>query len=395
MSEAVRATLIEEYKKKIDEFKAENLADIQNKVYSRELILLMREINKNFHFIPCPLSEHELKRIGIHPSQKNTSPKITHEYKKKLQDRRGRRSFKNKIPRKTIKPNPTFPSIYQEGSAEAKIEKVKKDVRCLLNKLILSNFVEISAEIINKCNWEDKFIMNAIAELVFNKAIHEPMFIKIYADLCLALHEAEKNSEKENSEFYFHRAIIRSSQQNFVATAFPYNDDKQIEDGIGILKFISSLYQNKLLNFKIIENCIAILIRNAENSDNEREVMLEYAIILMKTVGPLLIQRKEEASKLDGCISYVENHKRMVSNRIKFMIIDLMEARDKKWSDKTGNDGAFECFVPYFNQAHIGYETPGYPRMQFYSPRHEGTRFNIPKCKSKVKQISYPSRLKT
>uniref|UniRef100_A0A914PXU8 MIF4G domain-containing protein n=1 Tax=Panagrolaimus davidi TaxID=227884 RepID=A0A914PXU8_9BILA len=156
-------------------------------------------------------------------------------------------------------------------------------------------------------------------------------------------------------------------------------------------RFISFLYQNKLLNFKIIENCIVILIRNAENSDNESELMLEYAIILMKTVGPLLIQRKEEATKLGGYISYIENHKRMVSNRIKFMIIDLMEARDKKWSDKTGNDGAFECFVPYFNQAHISYETSGYPRMQFYSPRHEGIRFNIPNCKSEVRRIPYSS----
>uniref|UniRef100_A0A914PCD3 Uncharacterized protein n=1 Tax=Panagrolaimus davidi TaxID=227884 RepID=A0A914PCD3_9BILA len=63
----VRAVLIKEYEKKVDEFvcKPENLTNLQNKIYSRELILLLREINKNFHLVPCPLSEDELKRIGI------------------------------------------------------------------------------------------------------------------------------------------------------------------------------------------------------------------------------------------------------------------------------------------------------------------------------------------
>uniref|UniRef100_A0AC35FQT1 Uncharacterized protein n=1 Tax=Panagrolaimus sp. PS1159 TaxID=55785 RepID=A0AC35FQT1_9BILA len=64
---SARAVLIKEYEKKIEEFlrKPENLADIQNRIYSRELILLLRRINKNLHLVPCPLSEVELKRIGI------------------------------------------------------------------------------------------------------------------------------------------------------------------------------------------------------------------------------------------------------------------------------------------------------------------------------------------
>uniref|UniRef100_A0A914PKL0 MIF4G domain-containing protein n=1 Tax=Panagrolaimus davidi TaxID=227884 RepID=A0A914PKL0_9BILA len=245
MSEAVenRATLIKEYEKKIDEFvcKPENLADFKNKVYSRELILLLREINK--------------------------------------------------------------------------------------------------AKIIDKCNWEDKFAIDAIGELIVNKAIHESMFIEIYTDLCLVLHKAEENSEKENSELYFYRTINRNAQKSFEAIA--YNDDKKNGDRkllmIGILKFISHLYRVKLLNYKIIENCIVLLIRNAEDYDYEKDLMVEYSITFMETVGPLLIQRKEDKLNLrhlGGYVTYLERMKGIVSNRIKFMIIDLVEARDKKWSDK-------------------------------------------------------------
>uniref|UniRef100_A0A914QDA5 CDT1 Geminin-binding domain-containing protein n=1 Tax=Panagrolaimus davidi TaxID=227884 RepID=A0A914QDA5_9BILA len=73
LPKSVQAVLIKEYEKKIVEFisKPENVADLRKKIYSRELILLLREINKNFHLVPCPLSEVELKRIGIDFSEQN------------------------------------------------------------------------------------------------------------------------------------------------------------------------------------------------------------------------------------------------------------------------------------------------------------------------------------
>uniref|UniRef100_A0AC35FR55 Uncharacterized protein n=1 Tax=Panagrolaimus sp. PS1159 TaxID=55785 RepID=A0AC35FR55_9BILA len=82
-----RKTLIEKHKKKFEEFirVPQNLADIHNGIYSRELILLLREINKNFHLVPCPLSEIELKRIGIDRSTMPPSLPVKYYYKSTFQ----------------------------------------------------------------------------------------------------------------------------------------------------------------------------------------------------------------------------------------------------------------------------------------------------------------------
>uniref|UniRef100_A0AC35FU30 MIF4G domain-containing protein n=1 Tax=Panagrolaimus sp. PS1159 TaxID=55785 RepID=A0AC35FU30_9BILA len=103
---------------------------------------------------------------------------------------------------------------------------------------------------------------------------------------------------------------------------------------LGTIRFISHLFRISFLSNKIIENCIIILIRNAENADYDKELMTEYAVDLMKHVGPHLTHRKEEITKLNGYVSYLEKFKPLVSNRVKFMIIDLVELRDKKWVKK-------------------------------------------------------------
>uniref|UniRef100_A0AC34FLS9 MIF4G domain-containing protein n=1 Tax=Panagrolaimus sp. ES5 TaxID=591445 RepID=A0AC34FLS9_9BILA len=165
----------------------------------------------------------------------------------------------------------------------------------------------------------------------------------------------------------FHGAIIRKCQSSFETTALSQfqetankiqneiKEEEQKEDKdekkltelndrledlqvkekrrmLGTIKFISHLFRIGLLNYKIIENCIVILIRNAEQDSSE--LMAEYAVDLMKHVGPYIVQRKEDTSKLDGYVTYLDKFKPTVSNRVKFMIIDLAELRDKKWMKK-------------------------------------------------------------
>uniref|UniRef100_A0A914Z0Q1 MIF4G domain-containing protein n=1 Tax=Panagrolaimus superbus TaxID=310955 RepID=A0A914Z0Q1_9BILA len=101
---------------------------------------------------------------------------------------------------------------------------------------------------------------------------------------------------------------------------------------LSTIKFMSHLFRIELLNYKIIENCIVILIRNAEQSGSE--LMTEYAVELMKHGGPFIVERKEDTSKLDGYVTYLDKLKSSVSNRVKFMIMDLTDLRDKKWVDK-------------------------------------------------------------
>uniref|UniRef100_A0A914Y4V3 Uncharacterized protein n=1 Tax=Panagrolaimus superbus TaxID=310955 RepID=A0A914Y4V3_9BILA len=92
---------------------------------------------------------------------------------------------------------------------------------------------------------------------------------------------------------------------------------------------MSHLYRVGLLNYNIIQNSVIILIRNAKES--ESELMIEYAVTLMKHVGPFIVQRKEDINKFNGYVTYLQKFKEAASDQIKFSIDELTEFRDRKW----------------------------------------------------------------
>uniref|UniRef100_A0A914ZAL1 Uncharacterized protein n=1 Tax=Panagrolaimus superbus TaxID=310955 RepID=A0A914ZAL1_9BILA len=78
-----------EYERKLDEFvkSPEILEELSIKVYNRKLMQLLREIIRDFNTVPCPLSEQELKRIGIDRTTMPQPANVSH--KSKYQGGRG------------------------------------------------------------------------------------------------------------------------------------------------------------------------------------------------------------------------------------------------------------------------------------------------------------------
>uniref|UniRef100_A0AC35FR62 Uncharacterized protein n=1 Tax=Panagrolaimus sp. PS1159 TaxID=55785 RepID=A0AC35FR62_9BILA len=190
-----------------------------------------------------------------------------------------------------------------------------------------NNYDAISVEIINKCDWKNEKMIAAIVELILNKAFDESMLIAgLYVNLFLALNYAEEASEADNFKHHFHREIIQTLQR-FFEEIISKNFDGNILDVdlkyrmIGIFKVISLLFKVSMINFKFIEDCMAIFIYGAENYNIE--LMIEYAAILIKLIRPILVQKKEDTSKMDGYIDQLGKFKDAFSNRIKIMIGDL------------------------------------------------------------------------
>uniref|UniRef100_A0A914QK33 MIF4G domain-containing protein n=1 Tax=Panagrolaimus davidi TaxID=227884 RepID=A0A914QK33_9BILA len=228
---------------------------------------------------------------------------------------------------------------------------------------LIDKLTQATTELIHKKITEIPYnqisqIFPTMAEILFEKAVNDHHFVEMCADLCKIVYEVEKKNEGAEVKHIFSRAIIQKCQSSFEGRALldhqkpiaeiqkQFEEEKRNETElavlnenekqrmIGIIKFISHLYRVKLLNYKIIENCIVILIRNAENSDNERELMLEYAIVFIETVGTILLQRKEDKLNLLSLgvyITFLERMKGIVPNRIKFMIDNLIKLRDQKW----------------------------------------------------------------
>uniref|UniRef100_A0AC35FSP7 MIF4G domain-containing protein n=1 Tax=Panagrolaimus sp. PS1159 TaxID=55785 RepID=A0AC35FSP7_9BILA len=116
-------------------------------------------------------------------------------------------------------PDAWKPNVMNSGnnvdlaSVEARIAKVRKEVRGLLNKITLTTYADLTVEMINKCVWKDEDTLPTVVELIFIKAVEEPTFVGLYSDLCYALHKSEQTMKGASHRPRFFCAIIRKCQR--------------------------------------------------------------------------------------------------------------------------------------------------------------------------------------
>uniref|UniRef100_A0AC34QT26 MIF4G domain-containing protein n=1 Tax=Panagrolaimus sp. JU765 TaxID=591449 RepID=A0AC34QT26_9BILA len=398
-----KTALLAEYEQKMDEYKScpENVAKLDKQMYERDLVELIREIIKNFNVVKCPLSDDQLKAFQIDRTLPQSTPVVFHG-KSKYQSGRGdnfnpswaqnnkpnikmyqgRPSADNrKKQRVSVIARPSIqrpkvqklergkgawvPTSLKGSEAEQdRIEKVRKDIRGLLNKITPSTYHDLSVEFINKKVYQDQESLPTVVELIFTKAVEEPTFVGIYSDLCRLQHEAElKISGGKN----FYETIIRKCQLVFEGTQktsslqaienveekLKAEEDpkkrealqedladckgKQKRYMLGTIKFISHLYRIRLLHWKIIDFCLKSLLQSAKKENDELSV--ECFLNLLESVGLFMHGQGQEIDvkqmkELDGFFNYIISFKATVSNRVKFMIMDLEDLRHKGWKGK-------------------------------------------------------------
>uniref|UniRef100_A0A914P948 MIF4G domain-containing protein n=1 Tax=Panagrolaimus davidi TaxID=227884 RepID=A0A914P948_9BILA len=322
-----RDVLLEEYEKKIDEF-------------------ISKPENLNFHLVSCPLSEDELKKIGIDRSTIYTP--LSRGRGGNVNAYWGRNSiFIQKKPSSI----PLIKAPINEYKDAQELTDLIHNFRNLIDKLSPSTFELIRKKITEIPYNQISQILPTIAEILFEKAVNDHLFAEVCANLCKIVYIIEMKNKGAEVKSVFCGAIIGKCQSSFEGPLLLNQQklvdyiQKQFEEEkrnktklavlnenekqriIGTIKFISHLYRVRLLGYKIIEYCVLTLIRNAENPDNEKELMVEYVIVLIETVGPTLFQRKEDKFILNGSLSYL--FKDIDSTRIKSLIDDLIKYREQ------------------------------------------------------------------
>ena len=227
---------------------------------------------------------------------------------------------------------------------DLKYEKIRKEIRGLLNKITPSTYEELSTEFCSYKINEDPKLLTPIIDLIFDKAVEEPHFCPLYSDLCkkqvdverqMAQAQRDKTPDRQSTpqpgestgpkptETNFRIEIILKCQRTFSASQeydqkmkdladklkeLPETEEKsrsQIKDEIemrrsrekrrllGIIKFIGQLYRHHLLVESIIDWCAVELIKRFDVTKDE--VYIEYAVELVETVGKIYEQRTEAA----------------------------------------------------------------------------------------------------
>jgi len=254
----------------------------------------------------------------------------------------------------------------QQGEEVDSMEEILRKAMVILNKLSLTKFDKLSDGFINCGIGRDVECLTGAVGLIVTYAQEQPHFASMYAGLCLKLvktpMEGIDGASKKGKKFK--KVLLERCQTEFetdiatkIVEATKGITDKALIDYhatlikkqyLGHMRFIGELYKGDLLSIKIILSCLpALLTGDSEHPDEVDEEKVECFVKLMTVIGSSLEQQGQAmanvgktdiAEKLAKCWKTVEimAGKRKgvglkVSNRIKFMLQDLLEMKSKGW----------------------------------------------------------------
>ncbi|KAJ7370971.1 Eukaryotic translation initiation factor 4 gamma 2 [Desmophyllum pertusum] len=229
-------------------------------------------------------------------------------------------------------------------------EAVFRRVRGILNKLTPDKFEKLCHELLS-VGIETKYILKGVILLVFEKALDEPKYSSMYAQLCLRLSEEAPNFDDpgKTGNSTFRRLLLKQCEEEFnnrtkASQAFDKKDGPLTSEEeeqrcntkrkvLGNIRFIGELAKYDMLHEAIVHKCIKQLLDKKKRATvAEMSESMECLCHLMKTVGPRLDIPKAK-SLMD---QYFERIQQLLGRsdfpvRIRFMIEDVIDLRNAKW----------------------------------------------------------------
>ncbi|KFB39106.1 hypothetical protein ZHAS_00006433 [Anopheles sinensis] len=266
------------------------------------------------------------------------------------------------------------PSFMQKNDAlseeEKKTQEISRQFRSVLNKLTPENFAVLVEQVKQlEINTEER--LDNCIKILFEKAIMELNFSDTYAQMCKELGlNIEVKLPEESKVLNFKRKLITQCQREFEkhhtdckrTNTLQEENDKRTEASeqtaeeteemkleleeqknrirrraLGTIRFIGELYKHKQLIPKVMLSCMSILLQD----DMLDEESLECLCKLITTIGARI--EEEVPGSLEQCFTKLASvaarktplpDGQMVCNRIRFMIMDLMDLRKDKWQSK-------------------------------------------------------------
>eukprot|EP00824_Muranothrix_gubernata_P022621 TRINITY_DN553_c0_g1_i1.p1 TRINITY_DN553_c0_g1~~TRINITY_DN553_c0_g1_i1.p1 ORF type:complete len:766 (+),score=198.79 TRINITY_DN553_c0_g1_i1:82-2379(+) len=238
-------------------------------------------------------------------------------------------------------------------------QETVKEIRGLLNKLSMDNFPKISETFLFKLHYTVE-LMQELARLLFNKSIKDVPYIDLYMGLYDKLNRKFNKKRPSPDNYDFRGYFVSHCQHTFenkdsdeYMRYMPKDMDadekryKKRQRIFGNMKLIGELYIRGALPDAVVITCINTLFTevNEEKVENLCHLLKKigkslyeyYAYVNNQTnikTKPKLKAKNFSKENFDEYIDKLAEIRQgsSVTSRVKFMIQDVLEARDKEWS---------------------------------------------------------------
>ncbi|ORX55356.1 hypothetical protein BCR36DRAFT_281579 [Piromyces finnis] len=258
----------------------------------------------------------------------------------------------------------------EEEKKEALKEQIFRKVKGILNKLTYEHFNSLSKQII-EIGITDEAILEGVINLVFDKALDEPNFGSLYAELCKSISDElpkiqswmiDKKSENKNNLFRklllnkcqleFEKEVKWTEENKITKPVSEMTEEEKNEwatketerikikrRSLGNIKFIGELFKLSMLSEKIMHQCVGKLLFS--NFENPEEEDLESLCNLMKTIGRKLDNNEKAQKHMNLYFDKIEelSKRKTIPSRIRFMLQDVYELRKDDWKSRTVTQG--------------------------------------------------------
>ncbi|KAK6630223.1 hypothetical protein RUM43_015016 [Polyplax serrata] len=233
---------------------------------------------------------------------------------------------------------------------EDRKQVIYRKVQGILNKLTPEKFEKLSDDIL-AVDLNSPQILKGVILLIFKKALGEPKYSYMYAQLCKRLSEVVPNLEPADECSSFNHLLLSNCQSEFenraqATESYEQNDGPLSPDDedrhliakrkmLGNIKFIGELAKLGILQECVLHKCIqTLLLYTSRSSRKDRDVSedVECLAQIMRTCGRILDTNKGQIL-MD---QYFVRMKILAENqefpkRIRFMLKDVIELRKGGW----------------------------------------------------------------
>ncbi|KAK5927512.1 hypothetical protein CgunFtcFv8_012661 [Champsocephalus gunnari] len=271
----------------------------------------------------------------------------------------GNSEFLGKAPGQSVQiwvPSRSTRRDVNSSNEKERHDAIFRKVRGILNKLTPERFDKLCLELLN-VGVDSKLVLKGVILLIVDKALEEPKYSSLYAQLCLRLAEDAPNFDGPSSEIQtsqkqnttFRRLLISKLQDEFENRTRnveiydkhdnPLTSEEEEQRSIakrkmlGNIKFIGELGKLDLIHESILHKCIKTLLEKKKRVQlKDMGEDLECLCQIMRTVGPRLDHNKAKSlmDQYFGRIRSLMNNKELPA-RIRFLLQDTVELRENNW----------------------------------------------------------------